>query len=232
MRVVCLFAAVVVVAGCVHRIPPPHAWDLVGTVRGENGTPISGRVFVCVGIRGAYGGERCSNVDSLGNYAIDSTVPFKLGVSVMCEVVRGPFRKRLFSDTTDAGPPVAVHRDFTVDPSGCDPRPLRTMRGEFRGHWVPGFESSDFTPCPNDGWHLPGDSVDASGAWATVPPSAERGVRIPDVPIDSQGYPHFYVRWRGTITGPGHYGHMNASAFDLTVDRVLELRAPSARDCQ
>ena len=143
MRVVCLVAAMVALASCVRGTArPPHSWDLVGTVRDKDGVPVRARVFVCVGIRGSYGGRRCSGIDSLGNYAIDSTVPFKLGVSVECDVVRTPFRKSLFTDTTDAGPPVAVRRDFRVNPLGCDPRPLRSISGEFRGHWVPGFESS------------------------------------------------------------------------------------------
>jgi hypothetical protein len=114
---------------------------------------------------------------------------------------------------------------------------VRRVAGIFQGHYTPGFESSDFVPCSADGWFIPGDSLeaykyDARRAWVTWPQSVGDGVKWPDAPRDSYGNPRYYVRWRGTVVGPGHYGHMGVSPFEFVVDAVLELRPPTAKDCR
>lgn len=49
---------------------------------------------------------------------------------------------------------------------------------------------------------------------------------------DSYGNPRFYVRWQGTVEGPGEYGHLGISPFEIWVDSLIEIRAPSKADCQ
>jgi len=37
---------------------------------------------------------------------------------------------------------------------------------------------------------------------------------------------------RGRLSKPGHYGHLGAYEYEITVDHVFELRLPTLSDCQ
>lgn len=120
---------------------------------------------------------------------------------------------------------------------GCDLRPLREVKGVFRGYYTPGFESSEFVPCSTDAWFIPDDSLsvypfDARNAWVTWDAAAVRRLKWPEVARDKYGNSKYYVRWRGTVVGPGRYGHLGVSPFEFRVDTVFELRAPRRKDCR
>lgn len=211
---------------------------LAGTVRDSVGQPIE-RATVCTIIQESrgFGRAHCGRPDSTGTYRVDSLPASRLRFTVTCAGVR-PFDGRLVaSDSVQIQAGSQVHRDWIVSRADCDPRPLRRVTRTFRGHYTPGFESSRFVPCAADAWFIPGDSLetypyDAHRAWARFQPTiARKRIVWPDVQRDSYGNPRFYVRWRGTVIGPGHYGHMGMSPFEILVDSLLELRAPGTHDC-
>ena len=45
------------------------------------------------------------------------------------------------------------------------------------------------------------------------------------------GATRYFVRWRGRLRGPGFFGHMGGSLYELAVAEVLEIRAPRRGDC-
>ena len=211
---------------------------LEGTVRDSAGQPIE-KASVCTIVQESrgFGRAHCGRPDSTGAYHVDSLPASRLGFTVTCAGVR-PFDGRVVaSDSLQIQAGSQAHRDWIVSRAGCDPRPLRRVAGTFRGHYTSGFEASKFVPCAADAWFIPGDSLgtylyDARLAWARLQPTvARQGLVWPEVPRDVYGSPRFYVRWRATVIGPGHYGHMGVSPFQIWVDSLLELRAPSARDC-
>jgi len=179
----------------------------------------------------------CLAVDTLGEYRLDS-LPFDpIEVSLFCGVVRG-FGKRLATDTILAADATAPRHNWIVSTSGCDLRPVRQVVGIFRGHYTRGFESSEFVPCPDDAWFVPSDSLDsypydARRAWATWPRDyrIDTLARWPDVPRDEWGNPRYFITWRGTVIGPGRYGHMGVAPFEFKVDSILEVRTPAQGDC-
>ena len=209
-----------------------------GVVRDMAGSPMQ-KSLVCADIpRGpSWLTSRCSRTDSAGTYRVDSIAPGRRRVSVFCETVRGLGSKHVASDSIDVDGGATVRRDWAVSRVGCDPRTIRHVRGIFRGHYTPGFESSEFVPCAADGWFAPGDSLDwypfnNRRAWVEWAPGFNQRLKWPTAPRDKHGYSPLYVRWRGTIVGPGRYGHMGVSAFEMSVDSVMELRAPAKRDCR
>jgi hypothetical protein len=179
---------------------------------------------------------RCAEVDSAGSYRLDSLPLVRMEISIHCSTLYGG--KRLSFDTIAFVQPTVVRHDWVVETAGCDPRLMRRLTGVFRGHYTPGFESSEFIPCSADAWFIPGDSLDSypmklmRRAWARWPTRADLKIAWPDAPRDSYGNPRYYVRWRGTVEGPGNYGHMGVSAFDFRVESVLELRAARPDDCR
>lgn len=114
----------------------------------------------------------------------------------------------------------------------CMEPPIQSTSGEFRGHYTSGFESSAFRPC--DGLPEVAKAFDDSwgAAWVSFAPHvALRKMKWPKV-SDTTYYPTFYVRWEGTLTGPGSYGHMGVAAYQFVVDRILEIRTAKPDDCR
>lgn len=197
------------------------------------------RSWVCASIRTGIASSlsRCSAIDDQGRYSLDSLPMESVEITLACDQVRG-FGKRLATDTLRPGTSNEVLRDWVASTAGCDRRPIRKLSGIFGGHYTPGFESSEFIPCASDGWFLLSDSLDtysydARRAWVTWPPSAPTDSLLtwPEVPADAWGNPRYYVRWRGTVVGPGRYGHMGVSPFEFMVDSVLEVSVPARNDC-
>ena len=208
---------------------------LHGVVRETPARASGRRLSVCVFISSQ---PKCAAVDSAGAYRFDSLPLVKVQVAVICETVR-MFGGWLVTDSIQISSAERTRRDWAVSMAGCDLRPVRRMSGDFSGHYVGGFEASEFRPCEGDGWFTSSDSLelypfDNRRAWVTWSERASKGVRWPQgaPPRDSDGNPRYFVRWRGTVVGPGRYGHMGISAFEFLVDSLLEIRVPSATDCR
>ena len=177
---------------------------------------------------------RCGQVDSAGAYRIDSVIPGRWLLSVQCTTREGPGTEQIAFDRLVVSGS-EIQRNWIVSMRRCDTRPLRRVTGAFRGHFTPGFESSLFIPCPTDTGFLPSDSLGSDpyqrSAWV-VGPARAAPQPWPSVPRDPFGNPRYYVEWSGTIIGPGHYGHMGVSPFELRVDSVFVARAPQHSDCR
>lgn len=217
---------------------PSGAAVIRGTVRGTvSGQPLA-RARVCAELpdKRAAIWTRCAPVDSSAVFRLDRLPAGTWKVAVICGTVRA-YSKSLVQESVAVSETAPVRRDWTVDPAGCDPRPLRRVSGEFRGYYAFGYEISDFVPCAADAWFVSADSVkskpiDRRSAWAVLDESRfPEAFRWPNAPPDKYGQAHYYVHWRGTVVGPGHYGHFGSSAFELRVDSVLELRAVREGDC-
>jgi hypothetical protein len=180
--------------------------------------------------------SRCGAVDSLGQYHVDSLPLGTHRFSASCATIKW-MGKLLTSDSVTLLDSSIVRRDWTVSTTGCDVRPIRRVTGVFRGYYTPGFEASEFVPCESDAWFVPGDSLgaypyEARRAWATVAPATMQAIGWPKTTRDRYGNPRYYVRWRGTVVGPGNYGHMGVSPFDIEVDTIFALREPNQLDCR
>jgi hypothetical protein len=217
---------------------PSGAAVLKGTVRDTvSGQPLA-RTRVCAELRDEHAAiwTRCAPVDSFAVFRLDHLPAGTWKVAVLCETVR-PYSKSLAAESVAVSEAAPVRREWTVDPAGCDPRPLRRVSGVFRGYYSMGYEVSDFIPCAADAWFVPADSVkskpmDRRSAWAVLDEARfPEAFRWPRTVPDKYRQMHYYVHWRGTVIGPGYYGHFGLSAFELRVDSVLELRAVREGDC-
>jgi hypothetical protein len=174
----------------------------------------------------------CAEPDSLGRYRLDNLLLTTIQVSVGCETLRGG--KNLARETLLVSEAKEIKRDWIVSTVGCDLRPMRRFTKIVTGFWTPGFEASEFIPCPVDSWFLPSDSLppnyNSQRAWARLGKGA-RVQKWPDAPRDRWGNPQFYVEWSGTLEGPGHYGHFGMSAFSFVADSIIQIRAPRRGDC-
>ena len=200
------------------------------TVRVMVRDSVSGRPIARAGIH-AEGRIGLSWTDSTGR-SLMKGVPRSSVLIVRCPaerrlagrvVLRRPLALQAGADTQ-----VTVG----VDAATCAEPPVTSVSGEFRGHFTSGFESSDFRPCNG----LPPEARvydDSWGAaWVRFSKEAEkRPIRWPTSP-DSEAYPTIFVRWRGTLTGPGAYGHLGVAAYEFVVDEILEVRRSRRSDCR
>lgn len=230
--------------------PPPVKVDtsrtaaIIGSVLDSLGNPWPRGVRVCaIGVRDGARSDtlnRCTMTMPGGSYRLDSLPPGWIRLTLSCETPR-IFPQQLPPEfgATASRPVGAASVTLVRTFQGCDPRPVRTMHGRFAGHWSRGFEENVFVPCARSSWRIPSDSVSPKvpgriAAWVTSLPKYKSGQWPAGVSSGSSngrgGYVS-YVEWTGTITGPGHYGHMGVSEWRIDVDSVIAMRAISPRDC-
>lgn len=244
MRHVLLAGVTMLVAGlCLpHTAPaqrrPSGGAVIEGTVRDTVRGHLLTRTRVCVKLHDSRATfwTPCALLNSSGFFRLVHLPEGTWKVTVSCETGPG-YGKVLASDPIAVSEAAPVRRDWTVDRAGCDPRPLRLVRGVFRGYYTMGYEVSDFVPCFADAWFLSSDAVrykrfDQQSIWASLNSARfSDKFRWPNTPRGKHGT-RYYVHWRGTVIGPGHYGHFSMYAFELRVDRVLELRDVREGDCR
>lgn len=204
-----------------------------GTVRDSaTGAPVVG-VKATVRCEGCYGRHP---TDSLGNFRIMRVRPGLHPLEFHC-----PSRTMLGRELgnvevmVEQGAEAVVN--FSVPPGACYEPPYSERKGVFRGQWTTGFEASEFIPCPDSALGvtrpmLPGKRYWTS-AWATLSPAArEQRIDWPDdAPRDAWGSPRYFVIWRGTLKGPGMYGHLGVGAFEMVVDEIVLATTPGSDEC-
>lgn len=204
---------------------PAHATVRVLVVDSATGSPV------------AHAGVQANGWTGLA--WTDSTGRFRMtGVPLVTELnVRCPTRRRLAGRVTFRQPlllPAGADTQVVVrlDAPSCVEPPVRSEHVELAGHYTFGFESSNFRPCGG----LPAAAkfygTDWGSAWVQFADSVRgRDLRWPEIE-KTEYYPTVFVRWRGTLTGPGAYGHMGVATYGLVVDEILEVRRPLTTDCR
>lgn len=186
--------------------------DLVDT---SSGLPLR-RGLVC-----RIGGQ-CRGADSLGHFEYPWLSPGEQVFTVLCDTGR-LFPRELDTLRVRLQPGQHLELRFGVNATGCDQRPFAVEVGEFRGHYTSGFEESSFVSC--------GDTA-VFRTWVDLAGKAQQQER-PRWPgaVRGESYQRVYVRWRGTLVGPFHYGHFGVASYHLQVDSILEVRRSSRHDC-
>jgi len=209
-----------------------------GSVRGTVTDSVTGvptiDARVALNCNGCYGREP---TDSLGRYSFTRVPAGTHRIEFHC-----PSRTALGRELAQRAVEVFAGKvsviDVRVPPGGCFEPAYSERTGIFRGVWTPGFESSAFVPCPDSalgltGELLPGKRLFGSRAWAELGAAArQQPISWPkNAPRDSWGSARYFVVWRGTLKGPGTYGHMGVSEFSMIVDSILSVRAAQSNDC-
>jgi hypothetical protein len=109
-----------------------------------------------------------------------------------------------------------------IDGEPCDRRELLEQQGSWTGHYVPGFESSDFRICGDSSRKIWVEFPD--GFWDRPHPKWPEG--------GDPHYPRYFVHFHGRLAGPYSYGHLSASDYELTVDSVAFVKLASRGDCE
>ena len=215
---------------------------VVGTVRDSaSGRPLVGAFVAAQLMLGR------ARTDSRGHFALSQVTPgvqqFELNCPSRTLLGRQLLAKRVRVPAHDS-----AIVDLRVDSSLCDEPPYREVKGEFRGFYSTGFEHSAFSVCADTALGIPprparagdDDGWSEMTAWVSF---TDQGLadwrRFQASPaadsaeaVERRGFGARYVRWHGTLTGPGSFGHMGVSDYQIIVDRVVYLGSGDARVCR
>lgn len=222
---------VFLVAGAIASVDAQEVTKGRATVRlvvvdSTSGRPIRGALVRATGWMGVA-------ITNSSGWFLMQDVPVDAEVTIRCPSQRrfagGPFVARQQLALT-----LGVKNQVVVRVPGerCEEPPIRSITGEYSGHYTGGFESSEFWPCEG----LPADAdyygISFDAAWVEFDKGLHvaEGVKWPKT-ADSVKADTIYVRWHGTFTGPGGYGHMGLSTYEFVVDSVIELRLRRPDDC-
>ncbi len=177
----------------------------------------------------------CDRPDTSGAFALPRLAVGRYVVYFSCYTDQGS-SITLDSAVVDVVARTNLEATYRTHTSGCDPRPEVIMRGMFRGHYGSGFELSEFTPCPNTAWPSTQDTLSRrderfTRAWVEFTPRAQQSTVWPRQRV-RRDQVRYYVEWQGMLLGPGHYGHLSSSVYELHVDSVLKVREARRDDCR
>ena len=192
-----------------------------GTVRDSaTGSPIVGAKVAA--LRGQYGRIE---TDSAGAYSLDRLEWPDIELELHCPS-RTLLGKRLLVRAMHLRAHSSVQMNLVVDRELCDEPSFRKVTGQFRGAYAAGFEESSFQICADSSLGLPLAHPQDIGrspitAWVEYSPQAQRkrSIKWPST-AELGDSPLTYVRWRGTLSGPGSYGHMGVSDYLFEVDSI------------
>ena len=107
--------------------------------------------------------------------------------------------------------------------TGPDPREVIVT-----GHYTTRFETSAFVPCEEDEqWWVEGPALEAVNNFLR----ASRSLPARDE-VDQLLDGTVFLRWRGTASTLGQFGHMGMYHRLFTAEELLEIRQPGESDCE
>ena len=90
------------------------------------------------------------------------------------------------------------------------------------GHFMHGFELNSMSPCNPGALDLTKNTWGEPRIWVVLPAGSSAEIE-PDVT--------HYIEARGTLKGPGRFGHFGMAAYEFEIDEILSHEAVAETDC-
>lgn len=206
------------------------------TVRGTIADGASGKPLVGAFVAAINSGRGRERSDAEGQYVLDRIPAGSIDLEFHCPsatLLGWPIEARKI--TLRAGQDTVV--DVRVALGVCGEPPYSERRGTFRGTFSLGFEESRFVPCPDSLLGLPLPRPKAMWLGGTIwvefdsASSGSSAAAWPNVIPDVTGSTTYFVMWHGVLKGPGTYGHMGVSDYQLEVDTVYSVLPRKSGAC-
>jgi hypothetical protein len=173
--------------------------------------------------------------DSTGAFQFQRVAYGKHTLHISCPVSRRTLGREFASREIEVGSTADTTVEIAMTPLECAEPMIETMRGTFEGVYTTGFDGEWFRPCT--AFRRPvGDAYDLRDplAWVSFDEGAARDPRLAKLLTrwPAEEPVEFFVRWSGTLTGPGSYGTRGAATHVLFAQRILEIRRAAPGDCK
>ena len=198
----------------------------------------SGRPIIGALVNALPGRTGPAHTDSTGHFRLDDITWDEVDFDVYCS---SQARQGKLLVARHMATPAGTRKTLRllVDGRRCIAPLVHSVVGTFRGHYRTGFEESGFRMCAdsasaNRARRGESGGFSDDGIWVRFSPdAARRPFPEPAAPGEGRGaIRQRYVRWTGTLTGPGRYGQMGSSAYEIVVDSVLFVSPTThASDC-
>ena len=147
-----------------------------------------------------------------GNWLVEAYCPSTTGVG-----------REIFSDLIVISPQSATQVEVIVPVGFCDEPEYSERPVVVSGHYMRGFETSNFAPCDPDRLDLSKNTFfDPPPIWVAFSNGAGSEIEFDVL---------YLIEARGTLKGPGRFGHMGVSAYELLIDDVLTYERMDELDC-
>jgi hypothetical protein len=126
-----------------------------------------------------------------------------------------------------------VELELLIDTEKCREPIASTRRIHLRGVYVAEFEGLVFTPCRDNQGVLEATWGRRKLQRAWIEFAASTRLVTPKWPRGSgdEYRGRWYMEVSGILTGPGQYGHLGVSPYDLKVDTVFVIKNRPPREC-
>lgn len=208
---------------------------LVGqaNIEGMVSDSVSGRPVIGAKVYAAFGRYGREETDSAGRYNLAGVRAGEIDFVLHCPS-RTMLGKRLLARRMRV-PRGTTRLNIQVDAALCDEPPYSERRGEFRGLYWGGFEESSFLLCADSLRGIVASDHNAGKsdirAWVTLTPAARASWDRAATRDTVTGTGFSYVRWRGRLRGPGQYGHLGVSPYEMIVDSVAFVGPGDGASC-
>jgi hypothetical protein len=109
--------------------------------------------------------------------------------------------------------------------AGATPEPRDT---NVTGHYTTSFETSSFVPCDEDErWWVEGPALEAVDNFLRDSRSLPARDEV-DPLLDGT----VFLRWSGSLSALGQYGHMGRYDRLFKAEQLLEIHQPGESDCE
>ncbi len=191
-----------------------------------HGTPVGG-----LGIQ-SYAMLGAAFTDSAGWFVLSGLNPGAVTIFFRCPTERRLlFARRFGAQELSIASTTDTNVTFHVPMHQCVEPPIAESTGTFVGTYEAEFERFEFFPCrpfPT----FPGTAYEGLAPRISVSLSErlrETGVAWPETgDLRTRSY---FVRWHGTISGPGGYGHLSQSLYGLVVDSIISIESGTNAKC-
>ena len=182
----------------------------------ESGLPFPG-VLVTVDAPQYYGRHP---VDSMGDYLLKNVPVGTWNIEFHCPSANYVGRE-IATKSVIVTPGQSAKVEVIVPDMHCDEPPYAELRTRFRGHILFGFEHSGFLPCNEEDLKLSRNTFfQGNSIWV----SNSIGERLlPDV--------MYYVEFTGVLRGPGRFGHLGLSDYEVVIENLVEARKVEKPNC-
>lgn len=221
MRNFIVYAALLIlVSGCALVEPAEGFGSLAATITDAGGGAPPDGVLVAVGAPNYY---RRHAADSDGNLTLLDVPAGRWRVDVHCPSMTGVGREIVRKKITISRG-TQVQFDVVVPQEHCDEPAYSERHVAVLGYYARGFEMSNFTPCNPDNLNLTKNNFfDPPYIWVWF--SEGTGFEVEAGTL-------FFVEAKGVMKGPGQFGHLGMSAYELAIDEVIASRPVNRINCR
>jgi len=213
---ICIFLSMILY-GCVTQKPPAYG-EIEGYVLNFDGSPlVEAKISV---IAPSYYGRHPSNYE--GAYHLTGVPTGKWNIEFHCPSANY-IGRRISTEEITVRENYLSKVDIQVPEMYCYEPPYAEVSSTYYGYISHGFENSGFISCHEESLNLSKNLFSNKAyIWAGI----TQGLYS-----EFQQDTLYFVKIKGSLKGPGSFGHLGVSLYLMEIDSVMVKKEVAQKDC-